>query len=224
MLEKLVEKALNLPGKIEEVALELASKKQTLHDMLTVRTKLEAGIAGEVANETNGDGKKRFPNEEARKAEIARRLAEDEDIQRLEEDLKAIRQEVVRLEANLERLRLEFKAATSIIGALTSESLTQVLKDKDKINAFVDAAREVQENQKNNSNASAFDTAKVRVLKTQPGKSEGTVRATCRTEKGEEVTIYAKNDVGKRLAQSIGRTVTVRFKELDQGWFCVAIA
>lgn len=223
MLEKLVEKALNLPGEIEKAALELAEKKQALHDMLAVRQKLEAEIAGKVVNETNGDGKKKYPNEEARRAEIARRLAEDKDYRTLEEDLKAIRQEVIRLEAQLERLRLEHKTAVAIISALGSESLVQALKDRELVNGFVNSAKEVQENQKNAARNGTFDVAKVRVLKVEPGKSEGTVKATCRTEENREVVIYAKNDVGKRLSQSVARTITIKYKELDQGWFCVGI-
>ena len=41
--------------------------------------RIEAHVAGQVAEETNGDGKKRYPNEESRRAETFKRLAFHED-------------------------------------------------------------------------------------------------------------------------------------------------
>ncbi len=97
MLRTLIEQARTIPGEVEKLAVELATKKQALHDLLVLRQAREAEVAGEVANETNGDGKKRFPNDEARKAEIARRLAEDALYQDSEREPREIRAEAERI-------------------------------------------------------------------------------------------------------------------------------
>lgn len=129
MIEKLVNMALILPAEIEKTVLKLATEKQSLHDVLAVKQKLEAEIAGEVASETTPDGKKKYPNEEARKAEIARRLAEDDGYRATDDYLRAVREEVTRLEAHLERLRLEHKTAVALLSALGNESLATVLRE-----------------------------------------------------------------------------------------------
>ncbi len=65
-------------------------------------------------------------------------------------------------------------------------------------------------------------TIKAKVLEARPSRSEGTIRAYVQTETGKEV-IYAKNGLGKRLAASIGEKVTVKAKQLDKGWYAVAV-
>lgn len=128
MIDKLINMALTLPAEIEKTVLKLATEKQSLHDVLAVKQKLEAEIAGEVASETTSDGKKKYPNEEARKAEIARRLLEHDGYRATDEYLRAVREEVTRLEAHLERLRLEHKTAVALLSALSNESLAAVLR------------------------------------------------------------------------------------------------
>lgn len=95
MLRTLIEQAQRLPGEVETLIRQAAETKQRLHDLLQDRAKLEAQVAGEVANETNGDGKKKYPNEEARKAEIARRLQASEIYQVNEEAIRKARESVV---------------------------------------------------------------------------------------------------------------------------------
>lgn len=96
---------------------------------------------------------------------------------------------------------------------------------------FTAALREINGNGERqpggNGNGSAsnngFKEAKVTVLEARPGKSEGTIRAYCQTEGGEKVAVYAKNGTGKKLAGAIGEAVAVKYKEMDHGWFAVAV-
>ncbi|NSW84515.1 MAG: hypothetical protein HPY90_14990 [Syntrophothermus sp.] len=244
MLANLVAQAKVLPGEIERLTLELASKKQALHELLALRSQREAEIAGEVANETNGDGKKRFPNEEARKAEIARRLAQDAWWQDSEKYLKEMRSELVELEARLERSRYEHRTATTLLNLLAAgiqagnqAVIEAVLQEQERpqedrkeqalanfINGLkgeIPQEQPPQEQEKQNGNG--LKEAKVRVLEARPGKSEGTIRAWCETGDGEKVAVFGKNGAGKKLAGSVGEVINVRYKEGDYGWFAVKV-
>jgi hypothetical protein len=76
--------------------------------------RIEAHVAGQVAEETNGDGKKRYPNEESRRAETFKRLAFHEDY------LATVRAELMELESRLELARYEFLSATCLLTLLAS--------------------------------------------------------------------------------------------------------
>lgn len=102
VVRELVEQARRLPVEIEEMALALADKKQALHDLVQAKAQIEAGLAGEVAGEVDETGRKRYPNEESRKAEIARRLLENREYDEADRLLRATRQECIELEAKLD--------------------------------------------------------------------------------------------------------------------------
>ncbi|MEW6573494.1 MAG: hypothetical protein AB1374_07665 [Bacillota bacterium] len=232
MLRTLIEQAQRLPGEVEALIRQAAETKQRLHDLLQDRAKLEAQVAGEVANESNGDGKKKYPNEEARKAEIARRLQANEIYQANDEVIRKAREAVVDLEARLDRSRYEHRTATALLNLLAAAIQTgrqdveeavltrqAVEPEEQKAGArkkFTEAVKEV-------ANGNGLKEAKVKVLEAKPGKSEGTIRAYCEMEGGEKVAVYGKNGTGKKLAGAIGELVAVKFKEMDHGWFAVAV-
>lgn len=120
VIRELVERARRLPVEIEEMALALAGKKQALHDLVQVKAQIEAGLAGEVAGEVDETGRKCYPNEESRKAEIARRLLENREYDEADRLLRATRQECIELEAKLDRARYEHRTATSLLYLLAS--------------------------------------------------------------------------------------------------------
>ncbi|RPF47106.1 hypothetical protein EDD75_1379 [Thermodesulfitimonas autotrophica] len=240
MLKNLIEQARVLPGEVERLTLKLYETKQRLHTLLEDKAKLEAQVAGEVAGETDGNGKKRYPNEEARKAEIAKRLAANEIYQANEEAVKQAREEAVALEAKLDRARYQHRTATTLLNLLASAiqagrkdieeailSSTEAAK-REAAKKFVEGVKEIAKgngssNGNGNGNGNSLKEAKVTVLEARPGKSEGTIRAYCQTEEGEKVAVYAKNSTGKKLAAAIGEAVALKFKEMDHGWFAVSI-
>jgi DNA repair exonuclease SbcCD ATPase subunit len=239
MLRTLIEQAQRLPGEVETLIHQAAETKQGLHDLLQDRAKLEAQVAGEVANESNGDGKKKYPNEEARKAEIARRLQANEIYQANEEAIRKAREAVVDLEARLDRNRYEHRTATALLNLLAAAIQAgrqdvegAILKDSQEVQRaeakkkFTQALKEITEEKPasgNITNGNGLKEAKVTVLEAKPGKNQGTIRAYCQTEGGEKVAVYAKNGTGKKLAAAVGEKVAVKFKEIDHGWFAVAV-
>jgi protein tyrosine phosphatase (PTP) superfamily phosphohydrolase (DUF442 family) len=239
MLRTLIEQAQRLPGEVETLIRQAAETKQRLHDLLQDRAKLEAQVAGEVANETNGDGKKKYPNEEARKAEIARRLQASEIYQVNEEAIRKAREAVVDLEARLDRNRYEHRAATALLNLLAAaiqagrQDVEEAVLTKPGVNPeeqkaearkkFTKTVKEVANGNSTGVNGNGLKEAKVTVLEARPGKTEGTIRAYCQTEGGEKVAVYGKNGTGKKLATAIGEAVVLKFKEIDHGWFAMAV-
>ncbi|MEW6572873.1 MAG: hypothetical protein AB1374_04500 [Bacillota bacterium] len=240
-MKRLIEQAVSLPAEVENLIHQVAETKQRMHDLLQDRAKLEAQVAGEVANETNGDGKKKYPNEEARKAEIARRLQGNEIYRANEEAIRKAREAVVDLEARLDRSRYEHRTATALLNLLAAAIqagrqdveetvITRPAVDPEEQKAearkkFTEAVKGIANGDGTgaNGNGSGLKEAKVTVLEARPGKSEGTIRAYCQMEGGEKVAVYGKNGTGKKLAAAIGEVVAVKFREMDHGWFAVAV-
>lgn len=239
MLTTLIKQAQSLPKEIETLLVEVAKAKQDLHDLLQFRSEYEAKVAGEVAEETNGDGKKRFPNEQARKAEIFRRLSESEEWSKLELAVREARNKTVELEARLERAKYEHRTTTTLLNLLAGavqagdqEIVKQVLAGAEEarreqcMENFIKACNgelPKQGKQENNGNGDGLKKAEIKVLEVRPGKSEGTIRAWCQTNEGEKVAVYAKNSVAKKLAGAVGGLVSVSYKELDAGWYAVKV-
>jgi hypothetical protein len=251
MLRTLIEQAHSLPGTIDSMIREVAETKQRMHDLLQDKAKIEAQVAGEVANEPNGDGKKKYPNEEARKAEIARRLTDNELYQETDAAIRKTRDQVIDLEAKLDRSRYEHRSTTALLNLLAAAiqngrqdveaAVLTRIKDPEEqktdaqekftgalkvLNGSEDKSKgqnAVPQGNGNGSNGNGYKEAKVTVLEARPGKSAGTIRAYCQTEGGEKVAVYGKNGAGKKLAGAIGELVDVKYKEMDHGWFAVAV-
>lgn len=246
VVRELVERARRLPAEIEGMVLALADKKQALHDLVQVKAQFEASLAGEVASEVDEIGRKRYPNEESRKAEIARRLQENREYQETEQMLRDIRQECIELEARLDRARYEHRAATTLLYLVASgvQGGNQAVVDavlgvcaapaqdqsrEEKMQNFVSClqAGEVpheSDQQKGSRQAKGdYREARVTVLEARPGKSENVIRAYCETGDGERVAVYGKNGTGRKLAALVGQEITVKFREGNYGWFAVAV-
>jgi hypothetical protein len=236
MLTQLIKQAQALPREIESLTVEVARAKQDLHDLLQFKAEYEARVAGEVADETDGDGKKKYPNEQARKAEIFRRLSESEEWSKLELAVREARSKTVELEARLERARYEHRSTTTLLNLLagavqagSQDILKQVLEGAEEarreqcMENFVKACSGELPKQESNGNGNGLKKAEVKVLEVRPGKSEGTIRAWCEAGNGEKVAVYAKNGTAKKLAGAVGSLVNVSYKELDAGWYAVKV-
>jgi|GEM_PF-5149229 uncharacterized protein involved in exopolysaccharide biosynthesis len=60
-LEVLVERVRTAPEEVAELTVQLAAKRQALHDLLNGQREIETQIGGQVAAENGEDGRKRFP-------------------------------------------------------------------------------------------------------------------------------------------------------------------
>jgi chromosome segregation ATPase len=233
-LKKLVEKTRTLPEQVADLTVQLAAKRQALHDLLNGQKEIETLIGGQVAAENGEDGRKRFPNEESRKAEVARRLKADTRYQAIEQELTKVRGELVDLEARLEQARYEFRAANTLLTLLAS-ALQANRPDVEQAVLAHGAEAEAPEEPKaeaepqaqepkpeaqGQAKADGLETGTFTVLEVRAGKSEGTVRAYCEGDTGK-VAVYAKNGAAKVLSGAAGRKVEVRFRRLDKGLFAV---
>lgn len=229
MLQELVAQAKQLPGEIESLAKEVAQLKNSLHELALLKEVKEASIAGKVANEKADDGRARFPNEQARQAEITRRLLEDEEWKQLKADLDETRQALAQSEAALEKARAEHRTALALLevvasalrGGMALQEVEALLASPQTNNASKAPEKAPQNgSQEQDTTRQAI----VKVLEARPGKSEGTIRAWCETEDGDRVAVFAKNSTAKKLASAVGKKVRIEFKELDAGWFAIKVA
>ena len=235
MLRTLVEQARRLPEEVEKLALEAQQAKQVLHELLELQKQEEARIALEVASEKGEDGKARFPNEAARQGEIARRILASERWRELKRDIDEARREWWEAEAKLERLKLEHRTTVALLdlvaGAIRAgkspeeaEALLAVRSEDNASRAPNGEGKAHRRPQDTTANGNGTRWATVRVLEARPGKSEGTIRAWCEeVETGEKQAIFAKGQVAERLARAIGKKVRVEYREVDHGWFAVAV-
>jgi len=220
----LVDKVRTAPEEVADLTVELAAKRQALHDLLAGQKEIEAQVAGQVAGESDGDGRKKYPNEEARRSEIARRLKADGRYQTIERELTRVRSELVELEARLELTRYEHRSAVCLLNLLAAaieggrQDVEQaILGQAGGNNSHKPNGKEKKEN--------GLTEMAVQVLGAMPGKSPETVKALCRTTDGTEITVYAKDEVGRRLAKSIGEVVTVKARKMEDSgnWFAVVV-
>lgn len=246
VVRELVERARRLLAEIGEMVLVLVDKKQALHDLVQVKAQISAGLAGEVAGEVDETGRKRYPNEESRKAEIARRLQKNREYDEAERLLRATRQECVELEAKLDRARYEHRTATSLLYLLASgvQDGSQAVVDAVLGTGVSAATRDAAAKEKNVQNfvnclqtgevpndgdpqkgsrqaKGDYREARVTVLEARPGENENVIRAYC--EPGTVNAVYGKNGTGRKQAALVDQEVTVRFKEGDCGWFAVTV-
>ena len=235
MVQELIQKAQALPGEVERLILELHETKQRLHTLLEDRQRLEAAIAGEVASEMDGNGKKRYPNEEARKAEIAKRLAANEIYQANEEAIREAREQAVNLEAQLDRARYEHRTATTLL-SLFAAAIQSNRQDVAKLIASDNGSPAHEEKQPkqakpkdatgNDSSGGSKDAKEALMVVLEVGKTQnGNLKATCLdVEANKEVVVYAKGDAAKRLEGSLHHRAKVTYKQLDRGLYALKVS
>jgi DNA repair exonuclease SbcCD ATPase subunit len=235
MVQELIQKAQTLPEEVERLILELHETKQRLHTLLEDRQRLEAAIAGEVAGEVDGNGKKKYPNEEARKAEIAKRLEASEIWQVNEEAIREAREQVVNLEAQLDRARYEHRTATTLLNLFAAAIQSNRQDVAELITGNNNNRRgerqpkqakpspEAASNGSTNGSKDAKETLMV-VLEVDRTQN-GNLKATCLdVEANKEVVVYAKGEAAKRLEGSLHHRAKVTYKQLDRGLYALKVS
>jgi hypothetical protein len=261
-METLIRRAIELPGEIERLISAQAEKKDRIYDLIQQKREIEDETAGAVASD-----RQRYPNEESRRAEIARRLRGNEAYQNLEGQIKLARRELVRLEATAGRVQGELGAANALLNLLAASihsgrndveqlvmnilNSTSTPPQTAQAQAPPETPAPAAENSANaprrtprtrpargsrsatgaqsGGNAPTNDgnllEAHVNVLEASVN-DRGTTRAWCEVIGGQQrVAVYGKNGNGEKLraAAGTGRTLKVKYRELDAGWFAVAV-
>ena len=102
---------------VQDLGKELAEREVARFDIITQLTQLrkdmqfrEAEMMIEILNETDGEGKKKYTNEAARKTELEKRKATDETYRRIEETIRAVERVLTEHDAETKRLEVDLKA------------------------------------------------------------------------------------------------------------------
>ncbi|MGQ9532574.1 MAG: hypothetical protein ACUVTQ_07195 [Desulfotomaculales bacterium] len=248
MQEVLVEVAVRLKDAGERMAqlvLKRAETSDRLHKLLDAMKTVETEVAGQVAAETNGNGGKKYPNEAARNAEVQARLAANQEYQAMRQQVDVLRQQLWQLDAEIEKAKQQARADNNLVylvagliqggrWEMAEAVLAAYRKETPKANGngreqhlqnFANAVNAVANGTPAQEQKAGSDTleAVVTVLEVRPGSKPGVIRAYCQTQDGDKVAVYGKNGAGKKPAASVGEVVTVRYRELDKGWFAVAV-
>lgn len=121
-LPQLKGKLLGLPEQIKKTQIIALQKKAELSEFEQEHMKQrEAEILFEINNEKGENGKAKFTNDPARKAELIIRLGEDEHYSDLRIKRSAIEFKVWEFEAETDRLRKEFQAREAIKDLIVAE-------------------------------------------------------------------------------------------------------
>jgi len=121
---------------IENLVIGQHDARQMLHDTLDSVKGYEVLVAGQVASERTGNRQIAYPNEDVRKAEVARRLERDEEYQLLREKLQDARVNLAFAEAELEREKAEhsgFVALTGLLAAMVNAGQMSDLKNTEAV-------------------------------------------------------------------------------------------
>ncbi|MGQ9533578.1 MAG: hypothetical protein ACUVTQ_12405 [Desulfotomaculales bacterium] len=207
---------------------ELAAKKQSLHDLLAGQKEIEAQVAGE-----NGtDGRKKYPNEEARKSEVGRRLKADTRYRAIEKELNRVRLQLVELETNVERARYEFRAANTLLTLLASA----IQANRPDVEQAVLAAGGQSWGGPGRARAPGCGPDRSQAENRRPegsggrhlqgagsqGQREGRRRDLVRGGgTGTKVALCVKNGAARTLQAAVGKRVKARYRRLDRGLFAV---
>lgn len=245
MREVLVDIAKRLgeaPALCGELVRKRAEISDTLHKNLDSMKEREVQVAGAVASERNGDGKPVYPNEQARQAEIARRLQTDTGYQFVKGKVERLRQELRELDARIEETGRKHRSdsnmaylVASLLGAGLKEDAEAVLAAYAEGSRTAAVEDDADHDSRNDAPAKPgapgtpapsgggdLETGIFNVLEVRPGKSEGTIRAYVEGPEGK-VALYAKNGAGKALAAAVGRTVEAKYRRLDRGLYAVQV-
>lgn len=116
------EKLLTLPAKIEAQKQKIRELREVYTEKEQARALREAEIMSDIISEVNPNtGKPAFSNDTARNAEKLRRMAADEEYQRMAREAKEAEMAVNQAQDELERLHDEFKANQFVSQLLSYE-------------------------------------------------------------------------------------------------------
>lgn len=99
----------------------VAEKRQALEDAKAARQALEAEMVAEIAAKTNGNGKPKFSNAEARAAELINRKRQNPAYQEAEKACREAEWALNEAQFDLEKLIDEFKAYRYVVDLTARE-------------------------------------------------------------------------------------------------------
>ena len=120
-LPGLKDQLLALPGQIKKTQVVALQKKAALSEVEQDMKECEAGISFEINSETGDNGKIKFSNENARKSELTRRLAQNDAHHALKGKCSAIEFELWECEAEADKLRNDFRSRLAIKDLIVAE-------------------------------------------------------------------------------------------------------
>jgi hypothetical protein len=100
----------NYPEEIEGSVLEIAATVEQIKRRRSAIRAIEIDIAAEATTAKGPDGKLLLTNETQRKAAIEKMVAESEEYSTIADELGNLEQDKVKLEARLERQRMEWRS------------------------------------------------------------------------------------------------------------------
>ena len=116
-LHEIKETLTAIPGEILERQQTLNETRTLIEDAEINLKEHEAEIMFEISQETNGDKDKpkpKFSNDTARKTELTRRLAEDEDYQNTKSRFTEVQTKRHGLDIEIDRLRNDFRVQMAL--------------------------------------------------------------------------------------------------------------
>lgn len=122
--DELIQKLYDFSDQIEKKFSDVESQRILLKDVEKEIEEYRDTIAGRVTNEVDDSGKPRYSNETLRKAETVRRLAEDKKYQGLVKSREVIRENLIRAEAEYEKLKWQQQAVRYHIRLLAAQLVT----------------------------------------------------------------------------------------------------
>jgi len=120
-LPQLKDQLLTLPGQIKKTQIVALQKKAELTEAEQGMKQWEATVIYEINNELGANGKPKFSNEPARKAELIIRLTGSEEYINLKEQRSAIEFKVWESEAEVDKLRNDFRSRLAIKDLIVAE-------------------------------------------------------------------------------------------------------
>lgn len=229
------------PALCGELVRKRAEISDTLHKNLDSMKEREVQVAGAVASERNGDGKPAYPNEQARAAEIARRLNADTGYQFVKGEADRLRQELRELDARIEETGRRHRSDANMAYLVASLLSSRLKEDAEAVlEAYAEGAvpapapaeeqgerGEPVDGQPNGKTPppheqDGLEVGTFQVLEARQGRSKDTIRAYVQGALGKAV-LYAKNGVGQVLASSVGKTIEAKYRRLDRGLFAVQV-
>jgi len=111
----------NLPWELEQCLLELAQAKSVQQQSVRSAEQIERRLLAEIAEQTDfASGKRLYPNEDARRSELTRRLAEDGEYAALRQAAADASARAGELDAHAEALKAELRGLLAIADVYAS--------------------------------------------------------------------------------------------------------
>lgn len=118
---ELKQNLISMPLKIQQQKKKIASIKEIVEKLKLELREIEANLTVEIANETNGGGKAKFSNAEARAAELVRRKNESAEYQQVFKQLQENQLELENEQITLEYLLDQFSAFRNVARLTAAE-------------------------------------------------------------------------------------------------------